>query len=408
MMRFSILAIAFLSGCGPHWRTPSSILTKCNGNHQCIEICTDYQDVQFGQLYCKQLQREQRARLEPKESADRARASVRILGVPEFPLSTSDIASRSMPAVVTIRTGNGFGTGFAVGNHGFVVTNYHIIAAQSSIAVEFDDRVEYISEIAAFSATLDLAILPVSGLKIALPMADRDHVELGDPVLAIGHPAGFTSSVAAGIVSSIRTNESNTEQFQTTLPMMAGSSGGPLLDRHGRVIGVIQAAALNMQPLTFAIPIGQVKPLLYKAVRAPDPIPIAEFARLTAPPEREVEFPPKPTPAPPVAPRVLQGCTRADRVLIADTAEETLHAGRHLCDVEPNLSCVYVYLGATLALEKHLSATCTGARAMLSNARTDAVKLTDAKTHEKALQALFESLRGGARDLQDGTPSDPK
>jgi len=403
------VAALFLVACGPHWRTPSSVLAKCHGSHACIEICTDYQEVQFGRLYCKQLQREQAARLEPHEPADTSSIKVRVLDVPDFALPTPTIVSRSMPAVVKIQTGHGFGTGFSITKHGLIVTNYHVIAGESSIAIEFDNgHIEYISEIAAYSERYDLAILQVSGLRTALAIGPSGKIEVGEPVLAIGHPLGYNSSVATGILSGRRIDENNIEQLQTTVPMAAGASGGPLLDKQGRVIGVMQAAILNAQLLTFAIPISDVKPLLYKVLEAPNPIPIAEFAKLTRAPEPDIEITPAPPRTPPVAARVLQGCSRADRVLITETVFQTLHAAGHLCDAALLLPCVYVYVGAAEALEKHLSATCTAPRAMLSKARQDAIKLDDPKAHEKTLRVLFESLGGGAEDLHESEPVDPK
>jgi len=399
-LRF-IVAALLCSGCHLHLGVPDSVRASCRGNEKCLMYCADYQEEPLGKRYCKQLQNEQvPGYKEPKRPAMVKTAKVRVLDVAIAPLSTEEIAARSMPSVVTVHTGRGWGTGFVATTDGFIVTNYHVIEGQSDITVELANGYrEQISEIAAYSEHFDLAILRVSGVDVALPIGQGHLAEIGESVLAIGHPLGYTSSVATGVLSGYRKNDENLMQIQTTVPMSAGASGAPLMDKHGRVIGIMQAAILEGQLLTFAIPIDQLRPLLIFAKMNSNPMPIAEFAQNTATVEPEIEAentPPEP-PVIPVAPELLKGCSKADRALIDVSCSETIATAKNLCESE-NASCVYLLVGAAMTLETNLSAACVGPKAMLAKARTTTLKQNETAEQIKTLRPLFESLGAGVKE----------
>jgi hypothetical protein len=400
-MKFRFIVAALLcSGCHLHLGVPDSVRASCRGNEKCLTYCSDYQDEPLGKRYCKQLQNEQvPGYKEPKRPVPVKTAKVRVLEVGISPLTTEEIVAQSLPAVVTVHTGRGWGTGFVATTDGFIVTNYHVIEGQSDIAIELANGYrEQVSEIAAYSERFDLAILRVSGVSVALPIGRGQLAEVGESLVAIGHPLGFTSSVATGVLSGYRQTDENLWQIQTTVPMSSGASGGPLMDKHGRVIGVMQAMIVEGQLLTFAIPIDYLRALLIFAKLNPNPLPIAEFAQntTTIEPELETEITPSEPTAPPVAPAVLKGCSKADRALIDLTCAETIATAKNLCESE-NASCVYLLVGAAMSLETSLSAACAGPKAMLSQARTKTLKQNETAEQIKALRPILESLGAGVK-----------
>jgi hypothetical protein len=176
------------------------------------------------------------------------------------------------PAVVYIATfdergqQDGFGSGFVADESGLIVTNLHVLAGSFSASVrmadgEIYDRVEVMD----FDARRDLAVVRIRAFKKlpVLPLGDSDRIEVGENAVAVGNPQGLEHTVSSGLVSGFRQSEGYRE-IQISVPISPGSSGGPLFDMQGRVIGVTSAAIVSQgaQNLNFAIPINYVKPLL--------------------------------------------------------------------------------------------------------------------------------------------------
>ena len=164
------------------------------------------------------------------------------------------------PAVVSVRTGSGSGTGFLVDSRGTIVTNEHVIeGGGSSVQVKFGTQGESLTgRIRGKDASIDLAVISIpagdipSGVK-PLEFADSDAVEVGDDVIAIGNPFGLDRTLTSGVVSSLgRTIEApNGFQIdgviQTDAAINPGNSGGPLLDSGSNVIGVNSQIATGSQ-----------------------------------------------------------------------------------------------------------------------------------------------------------------
>jgi S1-C subfamily serine protease len=130
------------------------------------------------------------------------------------------------------------GSGFIVGKDK-IVTNYHVIAGLSAAVVLFADGLtEPVTGVVAADADQDAAVLNVrTGTRPPLPLGDELNLHEGDAVLAIGAPQGLELSLTNGIISAFRNSEKKF-LIQNTAPIAPGSSGGPLLDSHGRVVGV--------------------------------------------------------------------------------------------------------------------------------------------------------------------------
>lgn len=173
--------------------------------------------------------------------------------------SVAGVAAAVLPSVVSIEVtfsgGQGSGSGFVIGEDGFVLTNNHVVAQAvdgGDIAVVFADGSQEEATVVGRTTGYDLAVLRVErdGLP-ALEFADSGSVVVGDPVVAVGAPLGLESTVTSGIVSALNrpvsAGNGNESAFinaiQTDAAINPGNSGGPLVDMEGRVIGVNSAIA---------------------------------------------------------------------------------------------------------------------------------------------------------------------
>ena len=152
----------------------------------------------------------------------------------------------------------GMGSGTIVSPDGHILSNYHVIAGADSIAVTLADRRTFTAEVVGFDSLIDIALLKIDAQKLpTVPLADSDRLQIGDWVLAIGHPLGMGSTLTHGIVSALgrqagifdpssEENRYAIESFiQTNAVINPGNSGGPLLDLHGRVVGINTAISTH-------------------------------------------------------------------------------------------------------------------------------------------------------------------
>jgi len=167
-------------------------------------------------------------------------------------------------------TKNSLGSGVLVDPAGYILTNNHVIDQADKVSVKLQDGTEYKGvEIIGRDPKTDLALLKISG-KSKFPIAvlgDSDTMKVGDWVLAIGNPFGYSESVSHGIISGLgrHVGVAEYEDFiQTDAPINPGNSGGPLVNLKGEVIGINAVIATYPQTQTnigigFAIPSNLVK-----------------------------------------------------------------------------------------------------------------------------------------------------
>jgi serine protease Do len=135
------------------------------------------------------------------------------------------------------------GSGVIVSSDGYVLTNNHVVQDATDIKVFLSDKRELDAKIVGTDPKTDLAVIKLSqsGLP-ALPLADSAEVQVGDVALAMGNPFGIGSTVTMGIISATGRGGLGIEDYedfiQTDAAINPGNSGGPLIDTHGRVIGV--------------------------------------------------------------------------------------------------------------------------------------------------------------------------
>ena len=195
------------------------------------------------------------------------------------------------------------GSGFVISRDGKVVTNFHVIANAASAIVKFHDGAFYdVAGLVAFDIDRDIAILRARGSNfVPLRLGDSNSSRIGEKIVAIGSPLLLEATISNGIISGIRELDSlyNTV-IQITAPISQGSSGGPLFNIEGEVIGITSFQVTRGQNLNFAIPINTVKEILRDESNGLYYLP--EETRLTptrksAPPPAESE-PPTTTSAP--------------------------------------------------------------------------------------------------------------
>lgn len=178
------------------------------------------------------------------------------------------LAARATAAVVRIDvrtpTDTRQGSGFLVDSSGRIVTNYHVVRDARSMRVKLasGDVYENVT-ILATDPRRDVAVLQIPGFHLpALPLGNSDSVHTGASVVLIGSPLGLQNTVSTGIVSGSRQEKEGYTLLQVSAPASPGSSGGPVLSRSGRVIGVAVSQMQAGQNLNFAVPINYVRGLL--------------------------------------------------------------------------------------------------------------------------------------------------
>jgi len=175
-------------------------------------------------------------------------------------LTTEQVCSLALPSVVELKVRDDSGeitsegSGFVVGINR-VATNWHVIEGAHKVSASFHDgRSEEVVGVVGSDKENDLAIVWVNtGNARALRFAPNEAVRIGRDVVAIGCPEGFQSTVSKGIISGIR-SVGSFSLIQTDAPISHGSSGGPLLDMNGAVLGMTAYNFADAQNLNFAIP----------------------------------------------------------------------------------------------------------------------------------------------------------
>ena len=204
------------------------------------------------------------------------RVETRVLQPSESGSTAAAVASAVLPSIVTVEIdqsssgpfqANGSGSGVLLSDEGTLVTNHHVIDGSNRVRVVFANGRTYDATIVGSDALTDLAVLNIvaTGLD-PIEIGSSDSLGIGDTAIAIGSPLGLEGgpSVTVGVVSAfnrrVRTAPSQ-ELFgmlQTDAPITRGSSGGALVDRNGRLIGITTAIGVSdvgAEGLGFAIPV---------------------------------------------------------------------------------------------------------------------------------------------------------
>jgi S1-C subfamily serine protease len=171
------------------------------------------------------------------------------------------------------------GTGFLVDESGHIVTNDHVAAGGRVVTVQAGPRTRRVrARIVGRDPSTDLALLrvdPRDTPELApLPLGDSDDVHVGDTAIAVGNPYGLQRTLTVGVVSSIDRSIDAPDGFpidgavQTDAAINPGNSGGPLLDRSGRVIGVLAQSESGSTGIAYAVPVDTLRRVIPELRRA--------------------------------------------------------------------------------------------------------------------------------------------
>ena len=174
----------------------------------------------------------------------------------------------------------GAGSGSVIDDQGDILTNYHVIADAEKLTVSFGSGKAYPAKVVGRDPDTDLAVIKLletskESLTI-VPMGDSDKLIVGQKVLAIGNPFGLDRTLTTGVISGlerpIQAQNGRTIEgaIQTDASINPGNSGGPLLDSHGRMIGInsqIESPSGGSAGVGFAIPVSIAKRIVPQLIR---------------------------------------------------------------------------------------------------------------------------------------------
>jgi S1-C subfamily serine protease len=382
--------------------------------------------------------------------------------VPRVRLTAKGIFDEASPAIVRVEAGGDkIGTGFIVDKGGIVATNLHVVAGEAEIKVKLQDGSFYkVMRIAGVDAVHDLTLLKIQPVK-SLPtvkLGDSNIIGAGDQVFAIGNPLGvLDNSISGGLVSSVRVlcsdqdvqahgavvahlgpsadavrrelsqKDRRTPEEEDTLhklncsqeysvlqistPISQGSSGGPLFNQFGEVVGVTTAIIGAGQNLNIAMPAKYLKPLV---VQQPNAMGVDQFAKLTRedPEERgeHVDSDDDTTPPPRQVPShelsIWEGCQPNDIAETVSAIWDAIEIGAPLynkqttCAQKPGgcdrsdkkgfEECFRVYEGTALRLEQ--GGGCKGVRAAFGDGLLRASAAKSFKDKAWAMRDTFDGL----------------
>lgn len=204
------------------------------------------------------------------------RVQTRILTPEESGTPASAVAERVLPSIVAVEISAGSsgpfltagsGSGVVLTSGGRIVTNAHVVESSGQVRVVFPDGRTYEARVLGEDALTDIALLEIDATGLQpIELGSTTELAIGDPAIAVGNPLGLTGgpSVTVGVVSAFdrRVQTSiDSELFgmlQTDAPITRGSSGGALVDREGRLIGITTAIGVSdvgAEGLGFAVPV---------------------------------------------------------------------------------------------------------------------------------------------------------
>lgn len=220
--------------------------------------------------------------ISPKDDVD----SVATFSLKDYELETINLFEKSAPSVCFITTlsmrrnywtrdvteiPSGTGSGFIWDTEGHIVTNYHVIKDAQKFTVTLADQSNWVAELVGIEPNKDLAVLKINaeGKKLnPIKVGSSTKLKVGQSVFAIGNPFGLDQTLTTGIISALGREITSVsgrpikDVIQTDAAINPGNSGGPLLDSHGRLIGVntmIYSPSGASAGIGFSIPVSEVK-----------------------------------------------------------------------------------------------------------------------------------------------------
>ncbi len=173
--------------------------------------------------------------------------------------NSSDMIKDLNWSVVTVKSYDGHGSGFIIGEQGYVLTNYHVVEQGNDLEAWFPTGIKLPLELINYNKEFDLALLKVVGHGYRPISISSGTCNVGEEVLAIGTPSSteLTNTVTKGIISGKRNSKQEVELIQTDVSVSPGNSGSPLINSKGEVIGIISQKIVGhgTEGIAFALPI---------------------------------------------------------------------------------------------------------------------------------------------------------
>jgi serine protease Do len=166
------------------------------------------------------------------------------------------VAARAQAWTAAVRADQNYGAGVIVSHSGLVITNWHVVEGARSVSVTPFGAEPAQANVLDSDRELDVALLDFSRhTPNSALLGSARALAVGDEVLAVGSPRKMYFSVSRGMVSFPNRFLDGVEYVQTDLPINVGNSGGPLVDREGRLVGIISFILRDSQGISFALPI---------------------------------------------------------------------------------------------------------------------------------------------------------
>ena len=167
----------------------------------------------------------------------------------------SGIYYDSVDSVVIVTTNTGQGTGFIIDREGYIVTNYHIMEGATAAEIYTSSDGPYDVQLIGVNSIMDVALLKIEENFQKLTFGDSDNVDIGEKVIAIGNPYGLQFSATVGSISQIHREGPNglNVYLQIDAAVNPGNSGGPVIDKNGKVIGMVNFKVKGAEGLGFAL-----------------------------------------------------------------------------------------------------------------------------------------------------------
>lgn len=157
-------------------------------------------------------------------------------------LSQSEEIQEMKRSIVNVRTGDSSGTGFIISEDGLIVTNRHVVEDAAHVYVNLPDDQRRTAEVIAISDVVDLALLSIEASQLSvLPLAERYTGEAALPIYLIGNPLFFSGIANEG--ETLGYTDTYPPIMVLDAPVYKGNSGSPVIDRNGKVIGVVYATS---------------------------------------------------------------------------------------------------------------------------------------------------------------------
>ncbi len=318
---------------------------------------------------------------------------------PKTRLSTKDLVEKSKPAIVRIESivpgkGTAVGTGFIVGANGIIATNLHVIKDTQKLTVKMlDGKVYAVARIVGVDPARDLALVSIekSGLP-TLSLGNSDEVSAGDRVVAIGNPLGvFDYTVSDGLISAVRQLDQNLTVLQISAPISQGSSGGPLFNPYGEVIGVATAVSAEGQNINIGVPSNYLRALVAAPGRGESITAWkARFPAETSAAGECGKFGNRDIPCHEIS--ILDGCTPDHVAGVFLAIQEAIQKGAPIYNAGEHEACFVIYRKVADTFEGDPT-VCKGIRAAFGHGLMRADSTTDFTAKAWAMRDTFDGLK---------------